>query len=310
MKSALENLADLPSLLKCCEGVLLDAYGVFWGGNEAGPFLGATEAMDALVSSGKPVGILSNSTQLAEKEVQKLERHGLFLGRHFHFLLTSGEAARDIFLSEKLPFKTPRKKYFLFGGKHPKYSSHEAIFQGTIYSETCDIDEADFLYLGIPHKNGVDQTDADVFRKEVEEAKESNLPVVCANPDLFAHEGMPPRAVARQGSIARLFEEMGQFVFYIGKPEPYVFQAAMAHFNAFGIHAPDKILMIGDTPETDIRGAVRFGMQTALVTATGMMAERIKAHGTADWQHAILPQDTPNHFIRGLSDVIYPPSKF
>lgn len=65
-------------------GILLDAYGVFWGGNDVGLLPGSKEIMEKLVSSGKIVGILSNSTQLASKEINKLNLHGLFQGKHFH----------------------------------------------------------------------------------------------------------------------------------------------------------------------------------------------------------------------------------
>ena len=64
--------------------ILLDAYGVFWGGNQAGLLPGAKEVMHSLISQGKIVGILSNTTQLAAKEIQKLHTHGLIQGEHFH----------------------------------------------------------------------------------------------------------------------------------------------------------------------------------------------------------------------------------
>ena len=35
------------------KGILLDAYGVFWGGNDIGPFPEAIETMKTLVTQGK-----------------------------------------------------------------------------------------------------------------------------------------------------------------------------------------------------------------------------------------------------------------
>jgi len=104
-------------------GILLDAYGVFWAGNSCGLLPGSKNAMEKLVLAKKTVGILSNSTQLASKETDKLQKHGLIQGKHFHFLITSGEIAKQIFTVEKLPFKTPRKKFWIFSGIHPKFSS-------------------------------------------------------------------------------------------------------------------------------------------------------------------------------------------
>ena len=61
-----KDLHIYPNILHISEkfkGILLDAYGVFWGGNECGLLPGALNAMEKLVGEGKIVGILSNTTQ-------------------------------------------------------------------------------------------------------------------------------------------------------------------------------------------------------------------------------------------------------
>ena len=100
---------DLLSISDKFEGILLDAYGVFWGGNAYGLLPGSKEVMEELVASGKIVGVLSNSTQLAAKETEKLQKHGLIQGKHYHFFITSGEVIRHLFLHDRLPFPTPQK---------------------------------------------------------------------------------------------------------------------------------------------------------------------------------------------------------
>lgn len=298
MNPTLEILPSAAYLTESFNAFLLDAYGVFWGGNEFGLLSGSKEAMEKLVLSGKIVGILSNSTQLAAKEIEKLAKHGILLGTHFHFYITSGEVGRDIFLNEKLPFATPKKKFWLFGGAHPRFASHQAIFAGTAYSETPDIDEADFIYISIPHLKGEDQSDPEIFRGQVEELKSSGLPMICPNPDQFAHEGSPPKAVVRQGNIARIYEEIGGQVFYIGKPHELAYEMAMIHFQQHGITELKEIVMIGDTPETDIRGARGFGMPAALITQTGIMADRISEDGQA--LKRLSSYDVPDYFIERL----------
>ncbi|MES2200501.1 MAG: TIGR01459 family HAD-type hydrolase [Chlamydiota bacterium] len=302
MSDSVEVFPGITRISNNFNGVLLDAYGVFWGGNDCGLLPGSKEVMEKLVLTGKIVGILSNATQLSSKEIHKLQSHGLIQGKHFHFLITSGDVARFIFLHEKPPFQTSLNKFWLFSGGHPKFSSHEAIFQGSVYSETSNIDEADFIYISVPHINGEDQIDPERFREEIEKIKKKNLPMVCANPDRFAHEGNPPRAVVRQGSIAKMYEEMGGQVFYIGKPYNKVYLIAMGYFEQYKITDPKDILMVGDTPETDIRGARFFGMPSALVTQTGIMADRISRKG---WEAAVKDlssQDLPDYFIGGLTD--------
>lgn len=302
MSATLEIYPGIARLSDRFRGILLDAYGVFWGGNDFGLLPGSKEIMEKLVSQGKIVGILSNSTQLAAKEINKLHSRGLIQGTHFHFLITSGEITRNTFLNKKVPFETSSNKFWLFGQAHPKFSSHEAIFQDTVYSQTLDIHEADFMYISIPHINGEDQVNPEVFRKEIEKVKIKNLPMFCANPDLFAHEGTHPRAVVRQGYIAKMYQEMGGQVFYSGKPHNIAYAFAMTYFQKYDITNPSEILMVGDTPETDIRGARGFGMPSALLTQTGIMADRIYHNGLEKALKALTPHDSPEYFIERLVD--------
>jgi HAD superfamily hydrolase (TIGR01459 family) len=276
------------------QGILLDAYGVFWGGNDFGVLPRAKEAMEHLVASGKTVVILSNATQLAPNTINKLSKHGLMQGQHFHFLVTSGEVARSVFLNEQLPFPTPKKKFWLFGGIHPKFSSPLTLFENSAYTETKDLSEADFIYIAIPHIDGIDQTKPEIFHNEVQQIKEMQIPMVCANPDKFAQEGTPPRPVVRQGCIAALYEKLGGQVFYTGKPYSLAYDTAIKKFQQYGI--TENIIMVGDNPETDIRGANKYGIDSCLITETGLMAGKPTTN---------LPSsDTPTMFIKSLGAIL------
>lgn len=291
---------NLNSIIEPYNGILLDAYGVFWAGNNVGIIPGSKEMMENLVNKGKIVGILSNSTQMASKEINKLASHGLLEGQHYHFLITSGEVARKVFQEGEFPFPIKTKKFYVFGTIHPKFGSHTHLFENTLFLETNLIHEADFIYISIPHINGEDQINPDVFLEDIEKINHSKLPMVCANPDLFAHEGNPPRLVVRQGTIAALYEQMGGHVFYIGKPSLLAFSYAMNYFLDKGITQKNSILMVGDTPETDIRGANSFGMDSALILKTGVTAERINTHGLEQILEQLPLKDQPTFMIERL----------
>jgi HAD superfamily hydrolase (TIGR01459 family) len=282
-------------LINSFPALLLDAYGVFWGGNGVGPLPGSIELMRQLVAQGKIIGILSNTTQLSLKEKEKFSKHQILENQHYHFIVTSGELARTIFLNNHLPFATPQKKYLLFCETDSKYPLPYDLFGGSPFRETKSPDEADFIYINVPLMRGEDQIDPSVFVKQIQELKKSGLPMVCANPDHFAHEGKPARLVVRQGSIAAIYEEMGGNVFYIGKPHLHAYQEAMRHFEFHNILERKKVLMIGDTPETDIRGAKNFGFFSALVTETGIMGERQTP------SCKLSPEETPNYFMKRFS---------
>ena len=167
---------NLSSISDHYQGILLDAYGVFWGGNSAGPLPGSLKMMEESVSQGKVVGILSNTTQLAGQEMQKFARHGLILGKHYHFFISGGEIAKQLFTADELPFKTPNKKFWLLGDPHPRFASPLSLFQKTPFQETKRLEEADFIYIGIPHLDGEDQTDPEVFAPRLQKLKGQGFP--------------------------------------------------------------------------------------------------------------------------------------
>lgn len=280
------------------DGFLLDAYGVFWGSSEIGVLPGAADAMAYLVSHGKHVGILSNISQPAAKEKEKLRKHGIYEGIHYHFLLTSGEVAKDLLSRGSLPFSTPRNTYCLFGSIHPRFGSHHQIFEGTKYREVDNMKDADFLYISIPHIDGVDQEDPEVFRPMIQSVK-LDIPILCVNPDRFAMEGSPPHAVVRQGSIAQMFAEEHTDVYLIGKPSKIIYEAALQYFP-LDIRK-EKILMIGDTPETDIRGAHGVGLDAALVTKTGVMTNLLEKQGAASVIDQLPLSDRPDFLLERLN---------
>lgn len=289
-------VTTLDELCNHYDAFLLDAYGVFWASNQEGAYLNAKEAMEKLVLKGKYVVILSNSSQLAENEKKKLERHQIYQGIHYHFLYTSGQVAHQTLKNLSLPFKTPHYTYWQWGDNHPRYAKAELLFENTLYKKVEQIEKADFIYIHIPHIDGLDQEKSSVFETSVKEACSYHLPVLCTNPDLFAHEGNPKKLVVRQGSIAKLFEKYGAIVHYIGKPYEQVYQIAL---QAFPSHiTTDKILMIGDTLETDICGAKKVGLKAALVTETGIFNEKKKDTNEMTLLESLPKHQQPDYFIR------------
>lgn len=295
--------SDIFSVVDDYPAVLLDAYGVFWGGSTIGVLPGAKEAMARLVADGKVVGILSNTTQLVAKDAVKLEKHGIVKGTHYHFLLTSGEATFGILTNSMLAFPTPRMKACLSGPRHPVHAAGEALFKDTPYTLTEDSSEADFIYLDVPHIDGEDRTEPDDFKRMCEGLAKLNLPILCSNPDRTAQEGNPSRFVVRQGTIARMCESMGAHIHYVGKPHPYVYTLARQAFEQAGVDVSSPVLMVGDNPETDIFGAKREGMHSALILRTGVAADHIEKNYGGDtlaFIEGLTVDTTPSYYLNQL----------
>ncbi len=109
----------------------------------------------------------------------------------------------------------------------------------------------------------------DDYRALLEYALARRLPFVCANPDFVVDVGGTLYYCA--GAIADLYAHMGGAVYWAGKP--YLSAYETAHRKAEALrdaNVPrDKILMIGDSLRTDMKGALTFGSD-ALFIASGI----------------------------------------
>jgi len=66
----------------------------------------------------------------------------------------------------------------------------------------------------------------------------------------------------------------------MGKPEPYLYEAALKRMQA----APAQTLVLGDRLETDILGAVRLNLKSALVLSGVTTREQLAASDyQPDW---------------------------
>ena len=104
----------------------------------------------------------------------------------------------------------------------------------------------------------------------------SGVLFIGTNPDLTfpTPDGLVPGA----GSIlAAISSASGVSPIIVGKPEPTMYRIALARLKL----PPDKALVIGDRPETDITGAQQIGCRTALVLSGVTNAEQ-----AAEWRPA------------------------
>ncbi len=258
----LEKMPDnILSLKDKFDVFLLDIYGVIWDGKK--PIDGAKEAMSALRRSGKKVILLSNDARLSTDIEAEQVKRGFIKGVHYDKLVTSGDLAHEIFTEDNR-----KLKYYNF-------CEPGSLFKKTCYVEVKNPEQADFVYLGTPRifKNGQWQDCLTIspFEAELKRFYELDLPVICVNGDMKAHSGQYDEAVIRSGSAARYYEDLGGEVEYFGKPYPQIFDFALQDIET----PDDRILMVGDTLETDILGGNTYGIKTAL-TLTGIAKDNME----------------------------------
>jgi len=103
--------------------------------------------------------------------------------------------------------------------------------------------------------------------------------LVVTNPDL-SHPGLHGEPRIETGALFAMFKAVlpALQALVVGKPEPAMFQAALA----LGGACAERSLMIGDNPATDIEGARRLGLQTIHLSVTHSLKSALKMPALAN----------------------------
>jgi putative hydrolase of the HAD superfamily len=88
--------------------------------------------------------------------------------------------------------------------------------------------------------------------------------VVVSNWDVSLHEQLQATGLAERVDAAVSSAEVGA-----GKPSPAIFTRALALAGA----GADEAVMVGDSPDTDVAGAVALGIPAVLVDRWGNLGE-------------------------------------
>lgn len=232
------------------DAYLIDLWGVLHNGQQAFPE--AVLALAELKALQKKIILLSNSPRRVPSAESRLAELGIV--RDFYDeLYTSGEDCfQALQYSEDEWYRKLGSCYFHIGPKADKCMAHELSEM-----KASSVEEADFVLV-----TGTNDWEVDVsaYVPVLERAYELRLPMICANPDLTVLFG--GETVICAGAIAQYYEGIGGEVRYHGKPYPGIYKVVMQKF--FPIRQA-RILAIGDSLRTDIKGAAQFNIDTLLV---------------------------------------------
>ena len=241
------------------------------------------------------LSILSNTPAVNVGCEKSYAKKGVIKGVHYTDLMTSGQFAYEDIQAGNLPLEG--KKYYVFGtANFKKLDPVPAIFANSPYELVKDVKEADFIYCGIPQlldNEGCpyDSTEVADFEVQVRELVKSRKPLVVANPDMTANEG--GHFVVRQGTIGKLYQEMGGTVVTYGKPDPRIFNALLDRYCPEV--RKDRVSMIGDTLRTDIKGAQRAGIRGCLVIEGGVTEYEVQQRGVTLAKYINQENVVPNY---------------
>lgn len=258
-----------PEAAPAPSAVLLDMDGVLFHGER--PLPGAAGFLSAL--SACPHVFLTNNPILSPGEiVKKFVRIGL-PRPDSRMILTSAQATARWLHREKPDFR-----YYAVGER--------GLHQALAGLGTEDENAADFVVTG--EGAGLDFYS---LTRGINLILKNKARLVATNPDQTVDATLNGEHVILPGGgalVAPFAAATGVEPVVIGKPNPLLYEMAV---QILGVRA-QQCLMIGDRPDTDIAGASRLGMVTAMVR-TGRFAVGEpwpESLPVADWDVSSLAQ--------------------
>ena len=241
-----DNFAELA---KNYTTFLIDIYGVIHDG--ISPFEDALITVNKLKDSGKEVMFFTNSPRsstLVKKQLlslsSKLDNFKIISSGDFFLNILSNPVTYGLeFLTKKCFVITQDLDY--------------SLMQNKAISLTNNIEEAGYILI-IAHTDKAENLSK--FDTILKKAFIRKLPCVCPNPDLVTNNGQ--KLMFTSGSFSKRYEQLGGEVYYMGKPEELFYKFALGEIDS---KSKKSVLAIGDNLETDIKGAINFGIDSLLV---------------------------------------------
>jgi len=262
----------MSALLDRYDGVLLDAFGVLVDGRGALP--GASALLGELVRRGKPYAIVSNDASRSRVSfARRFASIGLAVpGERF---VTSGTLLPAYFAAHR-----GARTCVLGSDDSAAYVEDGGgvvvdLRQGMEIDAVAVCDDG-----GTPFLDGMELAISAIVRM----VRAGRQPIlVCPNPDLVypkakaaGEYGLTAGAmtVLIEAALARLLPGRNLVFDRLGKPQPHLMLAAVAHLGL----AKERVVMIGDQLETDVAGAIAAGIDVALLAGIS----RWDAHSTIE----------------------------
>ena len=244
---------------------ILDLWGVIHDGAKTYP--GVLDSLKHLRKLNKKVCFLSNAPRRSAKVAELLSHLGI--GEDLYdFIITSGEATYLYLQSNrgKELIGSPNNNVYRYYYIGPQKDAD--LLNGLGYEEAADASLADFAVI-----TGFEDGNYNIDEKlpQLRAAAQNNLTMICVNPDLVVIKQSGEELLCA-GVLALEYQKLGGKVAYFGKPYNLVYEQV---FQLFSIRDKTRILAVGDGIETDILGANKNQIDSALI-AGGILANDLK----------------------------------
>ncbi|MGE4221598.1 MAG: TIGR01459 family HAD-type hydrolase, partial [Alphaproteobacteria bacterium] len=258
----MQPLSGLGAVASDYDGAILDLWGCVHDGLR--PYPQALDAMARLRDAGKRIVLLSNAPRRVDAVIAQLRGLGV-PDDAYDGVMSSGEATWRRMADAADPWHGALGRRCLHVGPDRDHG----MLDGAGLTVVADPREADFLLVTGPYsgEDTVETSDALLAA-----AQARGLPLVCANPDRVVMRGERMEICA--GSIAERYAARGGAVRWYGKPDPAIYEDC---FTLLGMRS--RILAVGDSLSTDIKGANAAGVDSLLLTQGIHAAELAQPDG-------------------------------
>ncbi len=259
-------LPGVEPLAETFDGFIVDVWGVLHDGLRLYP--GVADTLDRLAERGKGVVFLTNAPRRSRNVARMLARLGL-PERHRRNIVSSGESVHAALAGRTDPFHAALGRRGIVLGE----MTGNDILTGLDLDSVDALEDADFIVNIGPWRGDAALVD---YEEDLARAAELGLPMICANPDLSVMQG--DREMLCAGALAVRYEALGGRVAWHGKPHPAIYELCLARL---GEPPRKRVVAIGDSLGTDIKGANAVGLASALVLG-GLHADEIACDGSLD----------------------------
>lgn len=242
-----EIVQGLGTLRECYDALLCDIWGVVHNG--MAPFPEAIRALQSWRASGGQVVLITNAPRPSLSLVPQFDKIGVPHDIYDH-MTSSGDVTRvelERFRGCKVFHLGPERDNPLLDG---------------LDLEKTSLEDADFILCsGLFDDETETPDDYDDF---LQEALGHGLEMVCANPDIVVQRG--DKLIYCGGAIAQAYEERGGKATYAGKPHAPIYDHCLGLIATRSGKMPrERVLVVGDGPKTDIRGALKQGFDSLFI---------------------------------------------
>jgi HAD superfamily hydrolase (TIGR01459 family) len=262
----IELIKHFSALAANYDVVLCDVWGVTHNGISAFPK--ACDALARFRAGGGAVVLVTNAPRRGEAVSRQLDQFGVPRAA-YDGIVSSGDVTCGV-MAER-----PGQSVFHLGPQRDI-----SIFEG-LGTRFAPADEADYVVCTGLFNDEVETPES--YHDMLALMRRRKLFMVCGNPDVVVERG--DKLVYCAGAIADLYGSLGGDVLYAGKPYRPIYEMALAKAqSARAVNAPlSRVLAIGDSVRTDLKGAADFGIDCLFVTA-GIHAEELGGRDDPDLQ--------------------------